>query len=86
VDAAARGHDYLWGLPLIALTVMFHVMGLSFLRRQVRRSVPFVSKCQVLSIGAVTPSLTILHCVEVFAWAGVFLYLRAVEDKRVAIL
>jgi len=86
VGAGAWGHDYLWGLPLVVLTVMFHVIGLSFIPRETRRNMPFICDYQVVSIGGVTVSITILHCVEVFAWAAVFLHLRAVDDKRAAVL
>lgn len=78
--------DWAWGLPLVVLTVMFHVFGLSFIKRRTNRLMPYIGRHQALSVGAVTLSITLLHGFEVFLWAGAFRLLGALPDKAAATL
>jgi hypothetical protein len=80
------GADWAWGLPLIVLTVMFHVVGLRFIKRCVDRRIQYVAKHQTLSLGVVTLCTTLLHVVEVAIWAFMFLFLGAVTDRPTAVL
>jgi hypothetical protein len=78
--------DWVWGVPLIVLTVMFHVSGLGVIRRNTDRRMQYICRRQVLSIGVVTLSITCLHVVEVSLWATMFLLLQAVPDRQTAAL
>jgi hypothetical protein len=80
------GADWAWGLPLIVLTVMFHVAGLGFIKRRVDRRIRYLGKHQTLSVGVVTLCITLLHVVEVALWACMFLFLGAVTDRPTAVL
>ena len=80
------GFDWAWGLPLIVLTVMFHVFGLSFIKRRVDLRIRYVRKYQVVAVGIVTLSITLLHTIEAFIWALTFLFLGAVPDRQTAVL
>ena len=80
------GADWVWGLPLIVLTVMFHVVGLRFIKRRVDRRIQDVGKHQTLSLGVVTLCITLLHVVEMGLWACMFLFLGALTDRPTAVL
>jgi hypothetical protein len=80
------GIDWAWGLPLIVFTVMFHVIGLNFLKRRANGQIHSLRKHQSLAVAVLTLSLTVLHAIESFAWALVFLWLGAVPDRPSAIL
>jgi len=43
--------DWVWGLPLIVLTVMFHVVGLRFIKRRVDRRIQDVVHPKNLRVG-----------------------------------
>ena len=80
------GTDWAWGLPLIVLSVIFHVLGLTFLKRRTDRRIHYVSKHQALSVGVVTLYITLLHGIEAFFWTVTFLLLGAVPDRQTAAL
>ncbi|HUN61909.1 MAG TPA: hypothetical protein VMU53_07960 [Candidatus Sulfotelmatobacter sp.] len=80
------GADWLWGVPLILVTVMIQVHALSFLKRQADQRMSYIYKHHTLSVGSVTLSITILHAFEAVLWAGTFLFLGAVPDPRTAML
>jgi hypothetical protein len=82
--------DWLWSLPLIAVTVVIHVFGLSFIKRRTdwvmqhigsRRSSSLLARA---SIGAAALSITVLHGLEGFLWASAFQILGALPDRRIA--
>ena len=79
------GLDWAWGLPIIVLTVMFHVYGLSFIRRRVGHRIHYM-KYQTVAVGIVTLSITLLHAIEASVWALTFLFLGAVPDRQTAAL
>ena len=86
------GASWAWGLPLIVLTVVIHVMGLGFIKdkafsvsnRILRRRHHTVVSLMV--IGAVTLSATLLHAIEAALWAAAYMLLGALPDSRSAIL
>jgi len=84
--------DWLWSFPLIAVTVVIHVFGLSFIKRRTdwvmqhigsRRSSSLLARA---SIGGAALSLTVLHGLEGFLWASAFQILGALPDRRIAML
>ena len=85
-NIAPWGADWAWGLPLIVLTVMFHVIGLSFLKRRTDRRIHYVRKHQTLSVGVVTLYLTLLHAIEASFWLFTFRILGALPDRPTAML
>jgi hypothetical protein len=84
--------NWAWSLPLIVVTVIFHVIGLGFinqaiinLMRRMRRRHHFL-----LAFGPVMGICTLwtilLHALEAGIWATVYLALHALPDGRSALL
>jgi hypothetical protein len=86
------GADWLWSLILIALTVVIHVFGLSFIKRQRGGVMPRLhglrasSPLAQMSIGVSALSITVLHGLEGSLWAVAFQALGALPDMRIAML
>jgi hypothetical protein len=86
------GADWLWSLPLIALTVVIHVFGLSFIKGQRDRVMPRVHALRAssilarMSIGIAALAITVLHGLEGSVWAVAFRTLGALPDMRTAVL
>lgn len=84
--------DWLWGLPLIVFTVLFHTLGLGALRRGLLlttanhtfRRHPW--SMFVMIVGCVTLSATVLHGIEAIFWAYAYHFLNALPDMREAVL
>jgi hypothetical protein len=91
-DASAWNGNWAWSLPLIVITVIFHVMGLVFINERVIRARRFVKKGRVflvvfaLILGAATLVAILLHAVEATIWAGVYQMLGALPDSRSSLL
>jgi len=91
-NISSWGADWLWSLPLIALTVVIHVFGLSFIKRQRGRLMPHLhglrasSPLARMSIGIAALSITVLHGLEGSLWAVAFRALGALPDMRTAML
>lgn len=84
-------YDWLWGLPLIVLTVVAHGFGLIGLQNGMLvplRRVLHVSRS--LDFGVLVSTavllLTVLHAIEAIAWALAYLWLGASADARSAML
>jgi len=84
--------DWAWGLPLIVLTTLIHVFGLSLIRLRVVRHFNRISQMHhptavfVAIMGATTLSATILHTAEAGIWAFAYKTLGALADYRTAVL
>lgn len=84
--------DWVWGLPLILLTVVIHVFGLGIINEGVvrvlgraigrRRLIPMFA----MVMGAAVLLITALHAIEAAAWAGAFRLLGALTDSKSAML
>ena len=81
--------DWAWGLPLIVLTVLIHVSGLTLvsqrvvhgnLGRRIERHYPKVAFVVVL--GATTLLATCLHAIEAGISALAYWFLGALPDLR----
>jgi len=85
-------NDWIWGAPLIIVTVVVHVLGLGLIDQRVTRvlSSPmrprrfFVSFAVVMSIT--TLLITLLHGFEAITWAVAFRFLGALPDNKSAVL
>jgi hypothetical protein len=91
-DALAWDADWAWSLPLVVVTVLFHVVGLAFiderigfarsyLRRQHRFQLAFAP---IMGIG--TLWVTLLHAIEGGIWAALYWLLGALPDGKSALL
>jgi hypothetical protein len=84
--------DWVWGLPLIVLTVVVHVFGLLLINQRVdhiqndvleRHRYPVVF---VVIIGVTALSATVLHGIEGLIWATAYRLVGALPDYSSAIL
>jgi hypothetical protein len=84
--------DWVWGLPLIALTVVLHVFGLGEIgQKMFRVSSSKVERCHptlvfVAMVGATTLLATTLHGFEAGIWAAAYRLLGALPDNKSAML
>jgi hypothetical protein len=90
---AEWSEDWLWSLPLIALTVAFHVLVLQFIYRwatglyhaRIRRGW-FASGLAAMLLAVIVTLATVAHAVEAAAWAVVYVWLGALPTPRLAML
>jgi hypothetical protein len=91
-DASAWNGDWAWSLPLIVLTVIFHVIGLGMFNvksdqvlavMRNRRNYDFIF---VFFMGVTAIWATFLHAVEAGAWAAAYRILGALPDSKSAML
>ena len=87
------GLDWAWGLPLIVLTVILHVSGLSIMRKaaanalqRMQRHHRYQNLTFVVVLGATTSLVTILHGFEACIWAVAYVLLHALPDFRSSML
>ena len=92
VDDATWSTDWAWGLPLIVLTVVMHVLGLGLIGQRVVGTSSGVGQHRypvtrfVIVVGTVTLLATCLHGIEAIIWATAFRLLGAVSDLKSAVL
>ncbi|HEY1980126.1 MAG TPA: hypothetical protein VGH13_08555 [Xanthobacteraceae bacterium] len=91
-DAAAWNGNWAWSLPLIAVTVMFHVIGIGMINVRViqisnlmRGHRHFVYGF-ALVMGVTTILTTLLHAAEAGMWAVAYRSLGAMPDNSSAVL
>jgi len=80
-----------WGLPLIVLTVLIHVVGLAMTRGAVphifsRSSQRRPTALFVIVTGTATFLATCLHAIEAMIWAIAYTVLGAIPSYRLAVL
>jgi hypothetical protein len=84
--------EWVWGFPLIVLTVVIHVLGLGLInRRAVRISSGIMSRRHPTVTFVVVMSVTTwlassLHALEAATWAGAYWLLGALPDYKSAML
>ena len=84
--------DWAWGLPLIVVNSVVHVLGLGLISERVMRRLESVLEHRhFLPLFAVAMSVmillaTLLHALEAILWAAAYLLLGAVPDVRSAML
>ncbi len=85
----AWGNDWAWGLPMLVLTVVFHVTVFMLLTRILVPEAPpsrdklfrFIALVAIIALAAAT-----LHGLEALAWALLYLWIGALSDTTEAIL
>jgi hypothetical protein len=84
--------DWLWGLPLIVMSVTIHVVGLMLIFREVIKimSIAVVRRrfapTFILVMGLVALLATVLHGLEATLWAAAYRLLDALPDNKSAML
>jgi hypothetical protein len=84
--------DWAWGLPLIVLTVIIHVLGLGLVAQRAARFSGRIFERRhptvvfVMIVGATTLFATCLHALEAAIWAGAYRLLGAMADEKSAML
>lgn len=84
--------DWLWGVPLIVSTVVFHVTGLGLINRWVDRLTTDTImrhhriRAFMLVMAGVTLLATVLHAAEVIIWCLAYLAVGALPDGKTAML
>ena len=92
VESAAWSTNWIWGLPLIVLNVVIHVVSLGLVSERVGRGLGGTMKrwhfmptfAAVMSV--IVLFATILHAVEAAIWAIVYRLLGALPDSKSAML
>jgi hypothetical protein len=92
IPSVEWSNDWAWGLPLIALTVVIHVLSLGLINeRFVRllsniagRRYPMLAFAEVM--GTTTLLATTLHALEAGIWAASYRFLGALPDVKSAML
>ena len=84
--------DWIWGLPLIVLTVVIHVIGLGLINKRVDSATRGAmtrrhpSTAFVLVMGTTTLLATMMHGLEAGLWAVAYRILSALHDNKSAML
>lgn len=86
------GANWLWSLPLIAVTVAFHSFALEIINRRLSllldryRSHHLPHGLSMMIMGSTALCATILHGVEGAIWAVAYLLLSALPNSKSAML
>ena len=91
VNVVPWSADWLWSLPLSAVTVVLHVVGLFIIRQRFDRVLIHASQRRMrvtalVFLAGTTVSVTLLHGLESAIWAFGFRWLHALPDKKSAML
>ena len=92
MEVANWSADWAWGVPLVVLTVIIHVLGLGLIRKkamevstdEIRLRRPGLLFAMVL--GGATLLATVLHGLEVSIWALAYRLLGALPETKSAML
>ena len=89
---APWSRDWVWGIPLIVLTVIIHILGLGFLTQKAINIYRDMMKHRhtvggfVAAMGVTTLLATVLHGIEAAIWAGAYCFIGARPDFGSAML
>lgn len=84
--------NWAWGLPLIVLNVVVHVLGLGVINEKVVRTLSGMMDRRhftlmfALAMSVVVLLATLLHSIEAVVWAIAYRLLGALPDNRSAML
>jgi len=84
--------NWAWSLPLIVVTVIFHVIGMVLINEKVIQAMRFLRRTRrflfafALVMGCGTLFAIILHGIEAGIWAAVYRFLGALPDGKSALL
>jgi hypothetical protein len=84
--------DWLWGCPLIVITVIFHVLNLGLIREKalqiygddVKRRYP--TSAFAVVVGGTTLLATFLHAIEAGIWAIAYVFIGTMPDLKSGML
>jgi hypothetical protein len=87
-------NDWIWGCPLIVVTVIIHVFGLGSMSQKallIHNNIRIgkhssSTAASAVVIGAITLLATILHALEAAIWAVAYLLIGALTDSKSAML
>jgi hypothetical protein len=91
-DALVWNGNWAWSLPLIVLTVIFHVVSMVFITEGVVLATRWVKIRRNFNLlfaflmGSATLLATLLHAIEATVWSGLYLVLGALPDGKSALL
>ncbi len=84
--------DWAWGVPLIVLTVIFHVFGLGLIQQKI---IPIYGALMrrrhttsgfAVVMGTTTLLATVLHGLEAAIWGWAYILIGALPDPKTAML
>jgi hypothetical protein len=84
--------DWLWGLPLIVLSVVIHAYVLGLINKKITSKLSSAlrfwefSAASIIIVGGTVLSVTILHGFEGAIWAVAYRLLGAMPDNKSAML
>ena len=84
--------DWAWGLPLIVLTVVIHVLGLGLIHKRIVHAYrPLAHRRRqtalfAAALGSTTVLATVLHGLEAGLWAAAYRLLNALPEAKSAML
>jgi hypothetical protein len=83
--------DWVWGLPLIVLTVVIHVCGLAVIGERVDSVIGRTNRRRFILkfarvMGTTALLATMLHGFEAFIWASAYRIVGALPDNRTGML
>jgi hypothetical protein len=83
--------DWVWGLPLIVLTVVIHVCGLALIGERINSVISGMDRRRFILkfarvMGTTALLATMLHGFEAFIWASAYRILGALPDNRTGML
>lgn len=84
--------NWAWGLPLIVLTSVVHVLGLGFINERVVRTLGGMMDHRhftplfAVAMSATVLLITVLHALEGMVWAAAYWLLGALPDVKSAML
>ena|ERR1700723_1255777 len=90
-DRAPWQGDWIWGCPLIVVTVIIHVLGLGSISQKAILIHDNLKKhgtvaASAVAIGVTTLLATILHAMEAAIWGVAYLAIGALADSKSAML
>lgn len=89
MEIAPWSAAWMWSLPIILLTVVVHAYGLGYLDKRVAarlREQGGLKEVPGLLIGLTALWATVLHAFEGSIWAGTYILLGAIADRKSAML
>jgi hypothetical protein len=84
------GLDWLWSIPLIVFTVLFHAIVLSILNRGVHflrkadGGTNFRHMVSIVAVGGSALCATLAHGIEAWVWAIAYLLSGAIPNQKAA--
>jgi hypothetical protein len=91
-DHRTWGADWMWGCPLIVLTVILHVLCIGYISQRAisiyndRSKHRYGTASFAAVVGTTALLATLLHGIETAIWAAAYIFVGALPDPRSAML